>query len=211
MKNFIKTAAFAAIIVLSIANCKAQTQTVTVPSQLVNTWSIGDLEIFKITSDQKFILVDSQYEYQIMPSSALNDASGTIVVGAAGKEIGRFNYIINEGIMTVSNGTASFEAWSKMNLIATGGEAVPNQLVGTWRADGIEFFRITSDRKMYVGEHEFIVMSSSELGAASGVIVIGYVNAESGRVYYYINDGKMTISSGTESLDTWSGIVLTKQ
>jgi len=208
MKNFIKIF-FAAVIVLSIANCKAQT--VTVPGQLVNTWSIGDLEIFKITSDQKFILIDSQYEYQIMSSSTLNDASGTIVVGAAAKEIGRFNYIINEGIMTVSGGTASFETWSKMNLIASGGEAVPNQLVGTWRADGIEFFRITSDRKMYVGEHEFIIMSSSELGAASGVIVLGYVNAESGRVYYYINDGKMTISSGTESLDTWSGIVLTKQ
>jgi len=208
MKNFIKIF-FAAVIMLSIAGCKAQT--ITVPDQLVNTWSIGDLEIFKITPDQEFILIGSEYEYKIMPSSTLNDTSGIIVVGAASKEIGRFNYIINEGIMTVSGGTASFETWSRMNLIASGGEAVPIQLVGTWSADGIEFFRITSDRKMYVGGNEFIVMSSSELGAASGVIVIGYLNAENGRVYYYINDGKMTISSRIESIDTWSGIVLTKQ
>jgi len=223
MKNNIKTfkvmaIAFAAVIGLSMfTGCKAQTSGA-VPNQLVGTWSDSGIELFRITPDRKFYISGSDYEYVIMSSSTLNDASGTILVGSSNTEIGRLNYQISGGIMTLISGTAAFEPWSRMQLTgggggsSSGGEAVPNQLVGTWSDSGVEFFRITPDRKFYMGgsDLEFTVMSSSTLGAASGTIVVGYMNAESGRINYSISGSRMTIISGTDALAIWSGIVLTK-
>jgi len=118
MKNFIKTftqsllfcaIAFTAVIGFSMASCSAAAA---VPEQLVGTWSTGGNEVFKITSDRKFSISGSGYNYVIMSSSTLGAASGTIVVGYEKDEIGRFNYILSGSTMTISSGTASLVDFS---------------------------------------------------------------------------------------------------
>jgi len=202
-----------AVIVLSAVACsKAEP----VPNQLVGTWSIDDSAIFTITSDRKFFLIGGDYNYEIRSSSTLNETSGTIVVGSTTAEIGRFDYFISGGVITVSNGMGAFETWIRMNL--TGGGvvsdlgAIPTQLVGMWNVFDLELFRITSDRKFIMSglDFEYTIMPSSILNASSGTIVVGHSNTEFGRFNYQISDGRMTISNGTASLVDFSGMVLTK-
>jgi len=222
MKNvrIICAIALAAVIVFSMAGCTAA---VPVPDQLVGAWSIGGTEIFRITTDRKFLISGSEYDYTIMSSSALGAASGTIVVGYANSEIGRLDYSLNSGNLAINNGTAAFVDW--IGMVVTGGGAlsvgttsssapggsVPSQLVGTWSAGGIDTFRITSDRIFFIygGEYDYAIMPSSVLGAASGTIVVGYAGVEIGRFDYRISGGRMTISGGTAAFATWTGLELT--
>jgi len=212
MKNFIKTFAFAAVFGLLMVACSG-----TVPNQLVGTWNIGSSDIFKITSDRKFTISGSEYEYVIMSSSTLGNASGTIVVGIEGNELGMFNYSIIGSKMIISNGTAAFTTWTGFELTSSdaprsGIVAVPNQLVGTWSSDDIEVFRITSDGKFFIGgtNYEYVIASSSTLGAASGTIVVSYAGNETGSINYSIRSRTMTISNGIGTFESfWNGIELT--
>jgi len=218
MKNYFKVfcvIAFIAVIGFSMAGCSSAT----VPDQLVGIWSIGGTEIFRITSDGKIFISGSEYEYVIRSSSALGAASGTIVVGYANDDIGRLDYVINSGRMTISSGTAAFAQWTGLEVTGGGvsgssasGGAVPSQLVGTWSTFDIEFFKITSDRKFSISgvDFEYDIMPTSILNAVSGTIVVGFSSNEFGRFNYQISDGKMTISNGTASLADFSGFVLTK-
>jgi len=194
-----------------------------VPNQLVGKWSADGTEIFEITSDRKFFMSGGEYEYVLMPSSTLGTASGVIVVGFADAEVGSFGYSISGGEMTIlSSVSPVFSVWDTLKLARSGGSApsgggssgggaVPGALADRWSAGGTEIFAITSDRKFFMSgaSYEYVLMPSSTLGAASGIIVVGFADAEIGRFNYSISGGKMTISNGTEAFSGWSRMELT--
>jgi len=94
----------------------------------------------------------------------------------------------------------------------TGGRgAVPNQLAGIWSIGDSWIFEITTDRGFLInGSYlEYEIMPSSNLGAGSGTMRVGYDNIELGSFNYRISGGTMTVSNGTDAFESWGRIDLT--
>jgi hypothetical protein len=164
-----------------------------IPSALVGKWYLKaspDTLAFEITSAGKITL-----------NSANNNTFDLTVSGNAcelksnGNSLGTFNYSINNGEMTITNGTGIGMSVAALSPVVKGSSGNPNinssPLVGSWyNADQLAF-EITSANK-------FIMSGTTyDISVSGSTATLKLNGATVGTFSYAINNGEMTITNGT--------------
>jgi len=191
--------ALVVVIGFSMTACEEEEE-VGIPSELVGKWYKYGTLMFEITSAGIFTDEVSNYRYDISVSG------NTVELKMNGTKMGSFDYSINNGEMTMTNGTGVGMTYQLLSPLKDSG--VPSTLVGKWYTTGFKAISFEDgDFDFYPDSLAFEITSagkfirwdgmSYDISASGNTATLKFGGTTVGTFGYSASNGGLTMTNGT--------------